>query len=66
MNTRFYRGYVVSYDRYTEETYEIACCHGGPHTSWQAAEACARRQQRLYGGTVVTQEAPSASRRRIA
>lgn len=63
-NTKFYRGYVVAYDRFAGETYETACCRNAPHTSWQAAESCARRALPLYGGTLVTKEVPGAERGR--
>ena len=65
-NTRFYRSYVVVYDRVYEDTIEHACCHRGPHTSWQVAEECARLTQRLYGGSIVTREVPDTRAKRSA
>ncbi len=65
-NTRLYRGYVVIFDPSDGETYEVVCCYLDPHRSWQAAEECARGQQRLYGGSVVTREVAGVKSRRTA
>lgn len=61
--TKFYRGYVVTYERSSGDTFETGCRIYGPHSSWQAAEECARRHHAYLSGRIETREVPGEKRR---